>query len=73
MIRFSQRQIASACKFLEIMGLCLLLIACLLFLSAGIGITTWQSLEFFGHSGIRTVAAIAVLGCLSAAIGYHDE
>jgi len=37
------------------------------------GIAEMQSYRFFGHSGVRSVAAVAVTGCLLAAIGHFEE
>ena len=32
-----------------------------------------ESFAILGHSGVRTLAGIAVVGCLLAAIGFFDE
>ncbi|MFT5320847.1 MAG: hypothetical protein ACI934_000992, partial [Pseudohongiellaceae bacterium] len=37
------------------------------------GLFDLKNFEALGHSGLRSVAAIAVLGCLLAATGYYDE
>ena len=37
-----------------------------------LGINEIEQYSLLGHSGIRTIAAVAVSGCLIAAIGYHD-
>jgi len=44
-------------------------ISCLLIFA---GFLENDNFEILGHSGIRSIAAIAVMGCLLAAIGYHD-
>ncbi|MDG2251281.1 MAG: hypothetical protein P8N11_10615 [Gammaproteobacteria bacterium] len=42
-------------------------------ISTLVGMFELEYFEFFGHSGLRTVAAIAVAGCLMAAFGYHED
>ena len=37
-----------------------------------LGLFDLNDFEVFGPSGLRSIAALAVLGCLLAAIGYHD-
>ena len=32
-----------------------------------------ESFAVLGHSGVRTLAGLAVVGCLLAAIGFFDE
>ena len=54
------------------LGLFLLVLSVLISLSVLIGLFDLNDLKVLGHSGIRSIAAIAVLGCLLAAIGYHD-
>ena len=54
------------------LGIFLLVLSVLISLSVLIGLLDLNDLEVLGHSGLRSVAAIAVLGCLLAAIGYHD-
>jgi Na+/H+-dicarboxylate symporter len=44
----------------------------ILFIGVLIGIFNFEDFDIFGHSGIRTIAAIAVMGCLLAAIGLND-
>jgi len=38
-----------------------------------VGFFNLNDFEVLGHSGLRSIAAIAVLGCLIAATGYYDE
>ena len=54
------------------LGVFLLVLSVLMSLSVLIGLFDLNDLEVLGHSGLRTIAAIAVLGCLLAAVGYHD-
>ena len=54
------------------LGIFLLVLSVLISLAVLIGLFDLNDLEVLGHSGLRSVAAIAVLGCLLAAIGYHD-
>jgi len=59
-------------KGLVLFGLFLQGISLILFIGVLIGFFNFEDFDFFGHSGIRTIAAIAVMGCLSAAIGLND-
>ena len=54
------------------LGIFLLVLSVLISLSVLIGLFDLNDFEVLGHSGLRSIAAIAVLGCLLAAIGYHD-
>jgi hypothetical protein len=38
-----------------------------------LGVFELESFALLGHSGVRTLAGIAVVGCLLAAIGFFDE
>jgi hypothetical protein len=51
------------------------LIALSVILSIGtlVGVLELESFAVLGHSGIRTLAGIAVAGCMVAAIGSFDE
>ena len=53
-------------------GISLIVISIISSLLIFAGFLQINNFEILGHSGIRSVAAIAVLGCLLAAIGYHD-
>ena len=65
-------QLSSLKKGFVFLGVFLLVLSVLMSLSVLIGLFDLNDLEVFGHSGLRTIAAIAVLGCLLAAVGYHD-
>lgn len=54
-------------------GFACLLVAAVLFVGSLVGLFAIDSLAVFGQSGLRTLAGIAVAGCLLAAIGYWDE
>jgi len=43
-----------------------------MFVGVLLGIADISSYEVLGHSGIRSIAGLAVSGCLIAAIGFHD-
>ena len=43
------------------------------FMTVLYGIFSFNEFEFFGHSGLRSIAGVAVLGCLLAAVGSLDE
>lgn len=53
-------------------GISLIVISLISSLLIFAGFLQIDDFEILGHSGIRSVAAIAVMGCLLAAIGYHD-
>ena len=59
-------------KGMVLSGLFLQGLSLILFIGVLIGFFNFEDFDFFGHSGIRTIAAIAVMGCLSAAIGLND-
>jgi hypothetical protein len=59
-------------KGLVLSGLFLQGLSLILFIGVLIGFFNFEDFDLFGHSGIRTIAAIAVMGCLSAAIGLND-
>jgi hypothetical protein len=55
------------------LGISLLILSVLISLSVLVGFFNLNDFEVLGHSGLRSIAAIAVLGCLIAATGYYDE
>ena len=65
-------QLSSLKKGFVFLGVFLLMLSVLMSLSVLIQLFDLNDLEVLGHSGLRTIAAIAVLGCLLAAVGYHD-
>ena len=65
-------QLSGLKKGFVFLGVFLLVLSVLMSLSVLIGLFDLNDLEVLGHSGLRTIAAIAVLGCLLAAVGYHD-
>ena len=73
MISLEVSQLSRIRKVFAILGVSLLFLAALMLISTLVGVIEIEYFEFFGHSGLRTVAAIAVAGCLLAAFGYHEE
>ena len=73
MISLEVSQLSGIKKVFAILGVSLLILATLMLISVLVGGFELEYFEFFGHSGLRTVAAIAVTGCLLAAFGYHEE
>lgn len=73
MISLEVSQLSRIRKVFAIIGVSLLILATLMLVSTLVGVFELEYFEFFGHSGLRTVAAIAVAGCLLAAFGYHEE
>ncbi len=66
-------QLSNFRKACVVLGICLLVLSVLMLFGVWIDLFEFNFFEIFGHSGIRTIAALAVLGCLLAAIGYYDE
>lgn len=54
-------------------GVGLLTLAVILFASTVFSAVELASFAISGQSGLRTLAGIAVAGCLLAAIGFFDE
>ena len=68
----SVNQLTSLKKGFVFLGVFLLVLSVLISLSVLIGLFDLNDFEVLGHSGLRSIAALAVLGCLLDAIGYHD-
>ena len=64
-------QLSSLKKGFVFLGVFLLTLSVLMSLSVLIGLFDLNDLEVLGHSGLRTIAAIAVLGCLLAVSYTH--
>ncbi len=60
-------------KALFVFGLVILTLSFLLFLSCLTGLLKFETFSFFGNSGLRSLATIAVTGCLLAAIGSWND
>lgn len=60
-------------KVSVILGMFFIALSLLTVLGVLLGLIEINTFEFFGHSGIRSIAALGVLGCILAAIGYYDE
>ena len=54
------------------LGIGLILISLVLVTSCLFGIIEFAFFDFAGHSGLRTLAGIAVLGCVISAIASTD-
>lgn len=54
-------------------GLVILLAALCLFFAHLVGMVPGELLDIFGQSELRTIAGLAVVGCLMAAIGYGQN
>lgn len=73
MVKFHLAQYDGVRKTLVIVGIFLLAISGVLFFAGVFGVISMTSLGFGGQSGLRTIAGVAVLGCLLAAIGSWDQ
>ena len=60
-------------KTVVFLGILTLGLASLIFVGCLIGILAFDQFSVGGQSGIRTIAGIAITGCLLAAIGYWDK
>ena len=69
---FKFNKLSKIQKGLLLFGLFMQGLSLILFIGVLIGIFNFEDFDIFGHSGIRTIAAIAVMGCLLAAIGLND-
>ena len=54
-------------------GFGLLILSIFLAASIVLNIFELESFAILGHSGVRTLAGIAVVGCLLAAVGFFEE
>lgn len=60
-------------KIILVPGVLALILAVMLFAMSMMGFFELGTFALAGNSGIRTLAGLAVTGCLLAAIGYWDE
>ena len=54
-------------------GIGLITLSCGLSAATAIGFFELDTFKFVGHSGLRSLAGLAVGGCVTAAIGFWDE
>jgi len=66
-------QLSNLKKGFVFLGIFLIVFSVLISLFVLIGLLELNYFEVLGHSGLRSIAAIAVSGCLLAAVGYYDE
>jgi hypothetical protein len=64
---------AGLCKALLLSGIAILALSFLLFLGCLVGILEFHSFSLFGNSGLRSLASIAIIGCLLAAVGSWND
>ena len=67
------KDLSSAKKASVYSGFGLLILSIFLVASIVLNIFELESFAILGHSGVRTLAGIAVVGCLLAAVGFFDE
>jgi len=60
-------------KMVVVPGLFILVTATVIFIGCLLGVLAFDQFSYGGQSGIRTIAGIAISGCLLAAIGYWDK
>lgn len=66
-------QLSNLKKGFVFLGIFLIVLSVLISLFVLIGLLELNYFEVLRHSGLRSIAAIAVSGCLLAAVGYYDE
>ena len=54
-------------------GIGLIIVSMVLFAFCIVGLMEFSIFDFAGHSGIRTLAALAVLGCVTSAIASMED
>ncbi|MDA9611904.1 hypothetical protein N9S63_01300 [OM182 bacterium] len=54
-------------------GIAMIITSAVLSIATAIGLVELDTFEFVGHSGLRSLAGLAVGGCVTAAIGFWDE
>lgn len=60
-------------KVLLITGTVLLILSFIIFIGCLIGYFKFETFSLFGNSGLRSLASIAVMGCILAAIGSWND
>lgn len=69
----NSNQVSNIQKLCVFLGLFFIILSILIFLGVLIGLFELSQFQFIGHSGLRSIAALAVSGCLMAAIGLHNK
>ena len=70
---FNTNNLSGLQKIAVFTGVCLLVLANLLFIGNLLEVFDLESFALAGHSGLRALAGIAVAGCVLAAVGCWDE
>ena len=70
---FNTNNLSGLQKIAVFTGVCLLVLANLLFIGSLLEVFDLESFALAGHSGLRALAGIAVAGCVLAAVGCWDE
>ena len=60
-------------KIAVIAGVLTLLVASIFFGGCLLGLLSFDQFSVGGQSGLRTIAGVAISGCLLAAIGFWDK
>ena len=69
----SASRLAIARRILVRVGVCLVVPSLCFLALAMTGVVRADILAVGGNSGLRMIAAVAIFGCLMAAIGYWDD
>ena len=72
-LKLDLKNLEDARRILVIIGILLLTVSVVLLVGSLLGLVSMESLAVGQQSGLRTLAGVAVVGCLLAAIGYWDQ
>ena len=72
-MKFINEQLQLWQKLAVMLGLFILMMALLLFLACLAEVLAFDQFSIGGQSGLRTIAGVAISGCLLAAIGFWDN
>ena len=72
-MKTNNEQLQSWQKALVILGLLILVMASMSFVGCLGGVLAFDQFSIAGQSGLRTIAGVAISGCLLAAIGFWDK
>ena len=72
-LKLDLKNLEDARRILVIIGILLLTVSVVFLVGSLLGLVSMESLAVGQQSGLRTLAGVAVVGCLLAAIGYWDQ
>ena len=72
-MKSNNEQLQSWQKAMVMLGLLTLIMASVSFVGCLGGVLAFEQFSIGGQSGLRTIAGVAISGCLLAAIGFWDK